>query len=373
MNKDVTLLKGKNIRRSYGPFVVAFSLMALLTYKVAFPLFRPLAWSALLAFFAYPVYRWLHQGLMKGKHENVAAALTTALIVLLLVVPAGFLATLLAKEGIKVYGQIVDLLSGSKAVDFAPISERLPQWLETKGINISAHLSFLGDILKQAGRFLATQIASLSRNLLGNTLRMIYQLIAITVATFFFLRDGHIVLDFIEDILPLSEEEKVSLFTRAKRLLQAVVYGITFTAGIQATLGGLAWWKAGLEAPVIFGAIMFVLAMIPFVGTPLVLLPGAAYLALTGSWKEAIYLAIWALAVVSTVDNFIRPIFISEGSSIHILIVFIGVVGGLAAWGFIGLFLGPLIISLFIFFLDSYRKLWQVSASSSKGPSKEKP
>lgn len=151
-----------------------------------------------------------------------------------------------------------------------------------------------------------------------------------------------------------------------------MVYGITFTAGIQATLGALGWWKAGLEAPIIFGAIMFVLAMIPFVGTPMVLLPGAAYLAATGSLKAAIYLAIWAIAVVSTVDNFIRPIFISEGSNIHILIVFVGVVGGLAAWGFIGLFLGPLIISLFIFFLDSYRKLWKISFLEPKRLPKNK-
>lgn len=366
MVKEGSDQKAKNIRKSYVPFIVAFALMAFLTYKVAFPLFRPLAWSALLAFFAYPVYRWLHHVLLRGKHKNVAAAITTALIVLLLVVPAGFLGTILAKEGIKIYGQIVDLLSRSSVTDFDALPERLSQWFAARGILLNEHLSFIGDIVKQSGRFLATQIASFSRGLLGNAFRMIYQLIAITVATFFFLRDGHVVLDFIKDILPLSEEEKISFFERAKRLLQAVIYGIIFTAGIQATLGALGWWKAGLEAPIIFGAIMFVLAMIPFVGTPMVLLPGAVYLAATGNLKAAIYLAIWAVAVVSTVDNFIRPIFISEGSNIHILIVFVGVVGGLAAWGFIGLFLGPLIISLFIFFLDSYRKLWKVPFSVPK-------
>jgi predicted PurR-regulated permease PerM len=104
---------------------------------------------------------------------------------------------------------------------------------------------------------------------------------------------------------------------------------------------------------------MFILAIIPFVGTPLVLLPGAAYLFAEGRTGSAIFLAVWALLVVSAIDNFIRPMFISEGSKVHILIIFTGVVGGLATWGFLGIFIGPLILSMFFFFLDSYRRIWQ--------------
>jgi predicted PurR-regulated permease PerM len=90
----------------------------------------------------------------------------------------------------------------------------------------------------------------------------------------------------------------------------------------------------------------------------MILIPGAIYLAVTGQWKSAIFLAVWALAVVASIDNLIRPLFISGGSKVHLLIVFVGVIGGLAAWGVLGLFFGPLLISMFVFFLDSYRHLW---------------
>ncbi len=185
-----------------------------------------------------------------------------------------------------------------------------------------------------------------------------YQLIVITVATFFFLRDGHVLIEYIKDITPLPKKEREMLFERGTNILQAVIYGLTLTAGIQAVLGGLGWWGVGLTAPVLFGSIMFVFALIPFIGTPMILIPGAIYLAVTGQWKSAIFLAVWALAVVASIDNLIRPLFISGGSKVHLLIVFVGVIGGLAAWGVLGLFFGPLLISMFVFFLDSYRHLW---------------
>lgn len=205
---------------------------------------------------------------------------------------------------------------------------------------------------------MASQVASFSRGFLGNAFQLVYQLIVITVATFFFIRDGHVLMEYLKDILPLPKKEREVLFDRATQILQAVIYGLTFTAGIQAVLGGLGWWGVGLTAPVLFSAVMFIFALIPFIGTPMVLIPGAIYLAATGQWKSAIFLAVWALAVVASIDNLIRPLFISGGSKVHLLIVFIGVIGGLAAWGILGLFYGPLLISMFVFFLDSYRHLW---------------
>jgi predicted PurR-regulated permease PerM len=114
-----------------------------------------------------------------------------------------------------------------------------------------------------------------------------------------------------------------------------------------------------LPAPLLFGALMAFLAVFPIIGTPLVWIPGSVYLFYSGDWKGALILFIWGAVIVSLIDNLIRPLIVSEGSKIHILIIFIGVVGGLTAWGFIGLFLGPLVVSLFMFMLDNYRKEWK--------------
>jgi len=343
----------------YLPFIVAFAMLSTLSYIVSFPLFRPLAWSSLLSFFAYPLYHLIYMRAFSGKWSNLAAGITTAAILFLLVVPAGLMGTLIAREGIKVYGKVADLLLQLEGAEMPSLLEILPKGLSTRLAPYMEHFEFVGDAFRQAGRWFASYIASASRGFLGNAFRLFYQLIVIAVASFFMLRDGHKILGYVREILPLSSDERDEIFGKAKQMLQSVVYGITFTAGIQAFLGGLGWWWVGLPSPALFAGAMFLLAMIPFVGTPMVLLPGAAYLFTIGKIGPAIFLALWALLVVSTIDNFIRPLFISEGSKVHILIVFTGVVGGLAAWGFIGLFTGPLILSMFFFFLDSYRRIWQ--------------
>ncbi len=349
---------GRQSLGDYIPFFVVFSMVGVMSFIITMPLLRPLAWSSLLAFFSYPLFTYLHRRLFGEKWRNIAAGITTAAVIVMLVLPAVVVGTLLAREGIRLYGQVVELLSELEGQDVTSVLDFLPNWLAARGIPLEEHLSMLGDVFRQGGRWMASQVASFSRGFLGNAFQLVYQLIVITVATFFFIRDGHVLMEYLKDILPLPKKEREVLFDRATQILQAVIYGLTFTAGIQAVLGGLGWWGVGLTAPVLFSAVMFIFALIPFIGTPMVLIPGAIYLAATGQWKSAIFLAVWALAVVASIDNLIRPLFISGGSKVHLLIVFIGVIGGLAAWGILGLFYGPLLISMFVFFLDSYRHLW---------------
>jgi predicted PurR-regulated permease PerM len=126
------------------------------------------------------------------------------------------------------------------------------------------------------------------------------------------------------------------------------------TAGIQATLGGLGGWFVGLSNPVLFGSMMFFLAMLPFVGTPMVMVPGAIYLYVSGDVKNAAILLAWSLLVVGSIDNLLRPLFIYEGTNAHILMIFTGLIGGIYTWGFLGLFMGPLVLSVAYFMLRLY-------------------
>ena len=331
---------------------------------MAFSLLRPLAWSALLSFFAYPLYRTLHGRLLRRRFPVVAAALTTAAIVLLLVIPALFVGISLAREGIRLYGYLADhfLRLGPNAT--FTLESLMPEGIAEKLSPLLDRFSFLGGTLRQTATWLASSLATASRGFLENVFRLGYQLIVIAVASFFFLKDGHLIVQFVSDITPLSLDQRRAFFGRIKKMLTAMVYGVTLTAGFQALLGLAGWIFVGLPNPAIFGLLMFILAMIPFVGTPLIWGPGALFLLLSGDVRGGVILLVWGVAIVSLVDNLIRPIFISEGSKVPVLTVFIGVVGGLSAWGFLGLFLGPLILTMFVFLLDTYRLAWQAARSS---------
>jgi predicted PurR-regulated permease PerM len=216
-------------------------------------------------------------------------------------------------------------------------------------------LPMWSDLVANLPGILTSFMTRLSRELIGNAFQLGFNLLVMTVGVFFLTRDGENLLGFIHGILPLSPSEKDVIFLRAKQMLYAIFYGVIMTAGIQAMLGGIGWWMAGLPNPVFFGTVMFFFAMIPFVGTPMVMVPGAIYLYMTGHTKPALMLLVWGLCVVSTIDNLLRPLFIHEGSKAHVLMVFIGILGGLSAWGFLGLFMGPLVLSVAYFMLRLYR------------------
>ena len=357
MGREARQEVGRRIRNSPVPFVALLLGVLGLTCWMALPLLRPLAWSAVFSYFAYPAYRFLHQRAFGGRWANLAAALTTGIILLFLAIPLGTVAVSLGREAVRLYGVLSEWLP---LLDREGVDALLSR-IHASGASVLGPLFFrvpeLKALLGETGRWVGSGLTALSRGMVANAFHSFFSLVVITISSFFLVRDGRAMAAFVGDLLPLPFHEKKALFLRTQRMLQAVVYGIMFTAAIQATLGGIGWWFVGLPHPVFFGGVMFVTGMIPFVGTPVVWAPGGIVLLMTGHTQEGVLLLLWGGGVVSTVDNFLRPLFISEGSKAHVLLVFVGVLGGLAAWGFLGLFLGPMLLSLSLFLLESYRTI----------------
>lgn len=348
-----------SFRVSAVPLVVLMVFFIILAVWIISPLVRALAWSALLSFITYPLFVFLDRRLFKRKMTNIAAGLNTLIILFLVILPMIGIGATVVREAYRLYFFLVSWVptaeSGGVSLDFLwslPIGMKLLEYVP--GIRT---VPWLGDVASSALRWSATFLTEMSKEILGNLMRLVITLIVVTVSSFFLTRDGHLILQFLKDILPLTEEKKKEIFLQSRRMVQAVLYGVILTAGVQGFLGGLGWWFCKLDNPVFFGALMFLFAMIPFMGTPAIWIPGAIFLHLHGDTTSAIILFLWGVCVVSTIDNFIRPIFISEGSKAHILLVFVGILGGLATWGFLGLFIGPLILSLCVFLLDGYRKI----------------
>lgn len=341
------------------PFVVMLFLFALLSWRIIRPMGGPLMWSIVLSYLAYPFYKFLYFRVFKERYANIAAAFTTTAILFLLLIPMLFFGLFLTREAVRISGAVVSsgLLHGSYAeilvrLNELPVIGQLMDWMD-----LMSGFPMLESIVNGTTSWATRFVTRLSTEILGNAFKIFYMLMVVTVSSFFIVRDGHIIIGYIRDILPLHDATKERIIERAARMLRAVVYGIIFTAAVQGTLGGLGWRYVGLANPVFFGFCMFIGGMIPFVGTPVVWIPGSIALLMRGDTFSSLLLLAWGFGVVSTVDNFIRPIFISEGSSIHILVIFIGIFGGLYNWGFLGLFIGPLILSLSIFILDVYRAI----------------
>lgn len=349
----------KKIRESVVPFSALLCLFIFLTWMIIKPLALPLLWSIVLSYFAYPLYKTLYIKLFKGKYTNIAAGLTTASIIIFMAIPMLFVGLLLAKESFRVYELAINsgIFTGSyseviKKLDAVPYIGVL-----VRNFNTLSGIPVVEVIINSGAAWLTSFLRVMSKQVFGNAFKIFYLLAIVTISSFFFVRDGHAIVNYIKEIIPLRGEEREHIFDRAALMLRSVVYGIVFTAAIQGTLGGLGWYYVGLPNPLFFGFCMFIAGMIPFVGTPVIWIPGSILLFVTDRVEPGFLLLAWGVGVVSMVDNFIRPIFISEESKIHMLAIFIGIFGGLFNWGFLGLFIGPLILSLGIFLLDIYRSI----------------
>lgn len=347
------------IKESVIPFAALIILFIFLAWLIILPLARPLLWSIVLSYFAYPLYKYLHDIVFFGRFKNVSAALTTFAILVFMAIPMLFFGLFLMKETLKVYQTVMQsgVLSGSysdillKLHDVPVLGKYLYKFGFMSGMPI------FETIIGSSINWLTRVIRVVSSEILGNAFKIFYLLAVVTVSSFFIVRDGHIIIEYIKDILPLPSCARDGIMERAAKMLRAVVYGIVFTAGIQGVLGGLGWWFVGLSHPVLFGFFMFITGMIPFVGTPVIWIPGSITLFIHGEVSGGLMLLAWGGGVVSMVDNFIRPLFISGESKIHMLVIFVGIFGGLFNWGFLGLFIGPLILSLGMFLLDLYRTI----------------
>lgn len=358
-----------NVKNWLIPFSALFVILTYLSFITLSSLLQPISWAVLLAFLSYPIYVFINRRIFNSKHPSVCALIMTVIIILVFIAPTIIAGSVMAREAIDLYNQYQPLL---RTTPFQ-MDEIIPPELLRKINNILNEYpslqriydySRLPEILQDIAKNISLYCFQIARGFLGNTLELIYSLLIIFVSYFFLVRDGHIILGYIKDIVPLAEDEQMKFMIRGKDTLRGVVYGITLTAVVQGILGAAGWWLVDLPAPLLFGALMAFMALIPLVGTPSVWLPGTVYLLIINEYQNALILFLWGIFAVSMIDNFMRPKFTSDKANISTFLVFIGAFGGLMAWGILGLFIGPLILSLSVFFLDSYREIWKLSLKS---------
>jgi predicted PurR-regulated permease PerM len=328
--------------------VLLLALLGYLVWRIVSPLWQPLLWAVLLGALLAPFNLRLAQRL--GNRPRAASVVTTALAVVLFLLPVAIVTGAVAAQAAQLLNRLDEQVpqlgaAGSIELSAIPWLEKPLAWLgEHTTISIP---QLQGWLLGGAKHVLQTLMSSGGSFVLG-ALGTLVSFVLMLFVLFFVLRDGPTVARTAVRMLPIEERRRTRLWQHLADVTRAVFMGIGLTALIQGTLVGIGFWISGLPSPLVFGVLAMLLALVPIVGTVIVWAPAALFLATRGDYGHAIFLALWGAVLVGMVDNFLRPLLISGRSSVPTLAVFVGVMGGLAAFGFIGLFLGPIVLGLLV-------------------------
>jgi predicted PurR-regulated permease PerM len=329
---------------------VTAAVLGLAVFWILRPFAGALLWAGLLAFLLFPLNQRLRGRL--GGRKNVAALLLTFAVVLMVVVPTILLGVMFATQASALAGQLQAAAAQhqfqgpgglSDLVD--ALARRIGGWLPVPVDQIRASLL-------TAGEQLAQWAVSLGGSLFASLFGLVVAIVIALFVLFFFLRDGELMVTRAMVLVPLDDRRMAHLLSHLADVTRAVVLGARVTALVQGTLAGIGFALAGVPWSIVFGVLTVGAAVVPVVGTALVWVPVAAWLGLSGHWGAALFVLIWGTAVVSSADHVVRPLFISSRAKISTLPVFIGLLGGIAAFGVTGIFLGPVVIALVLALIE---------------------
>jgi predicted PurR-regulated permease PerM len=349
-----------NERERFTPILFYAVVLAIgyLAYRVVAPFLASMAWAAVFAMVMTP----LASRLERRMSPTWSATLTTIAAALLIVGPAVTILTILAREVSSLVHEFQQ--SGYAIPTPARLEELWARVHDRSPVPLPLDLSVaIADGAQRVASFLAGKVGAVLQNLVG----LVFQLFIMLFGLFFFLRDRQGVVRVIRDLLPFSTERCERVINETYDLAVATVGSTFAVAATQGALTGLALWALGFRAPVFWGVMTSVFSVIPAVGSGIVWLPAAIWLLASGDVGKGVILIVFGTVVIGMADNVLRPMLLSGRTSMHGLLVFISVMGGVAAFGFIGLALGPIVIATLRTLLDV------VTAVEPPAPSETQP
>ncbi len=334
-------------RSNFYPRIFALVVAGVLGYALMLiftPFFGAMIWAAFLAFLLFPLnVRWRRH--LRGK--GVAAGVLTVLAPITILLPLAaltveFVAQISALlQTLQKTAAEWDIKSFSDLQQFPSIA-RANDWLHAH-VGISAVqlqgwlVTGTQHVLQRAASFGGTFFLGALDSLLSFAI-MLFLL-------YFFLCDGDLMVARARKLIPLNEERKDRLFQQLSNVTRAIVYGTSVTALAQGILIGIGFAIAGLPSPVVFGVLAALLSLLPIGGAAFVWVPAVLWLFFDGRWGYAIFMLVWGL-MLGGLDNVLRPVLISGRAKISALAVFVGVLGGIPAFGAIGVIAGPVVLCL---------------------------
>jgi len=336
-----------------GIFVLVLVLVtAGLFLAVIWPVMKALFIAAVLSGLSYPLQRSLVK-LMRGR-RGLAAALTVLIVLIILFGPVSAILTLVARQAMGLSEHAIPWLQANldgNGIDRlrAVVAGTAP-WLANMIPTTEDLVTSLGTAAQAVGVYLMGRITAITAGTAGFLLGMFVMFYAM----FFFLRDGRKIMERFLYYIPMQDDERDAMVERFMSITKATVKGTLLIGLIQGTLGGIAFYFAGINGAAFWGAVMVVMSVIPGIGPALVWIPVVVSLYFAGDSLTATLLLVWCAGVVGTIDNVLRPRLVGQGARMPDLMILIGTIGGLYLFGPIGLALGPIICGLFLTALDFY-------------------
>ena len=339
-----------NTVQRYAPAlqkVLLFGLIFILFY-LSFQVLKyfivPVLWAAIIAYITWPLYHSVQK--LCGPRPTLSATLMISMVVLVVGIPLTFAIFMLQHEGRNLFYELQkQVFSGHLDVpqfirDLPIIGKEVTRTL--KEINTDPN-----SIIQNVSGWFQSHL-NYGRLVLSEISKNIFKLCFAVMSLFFFYRDGQTILNQVSKALEMVIGPRIHHYLDTiSETTRAVVYGVGLTAIAQALLAGLSYFVAGVPNPMVLTIVTFIFALIPF-GPPVAYSAVSLWLFSQGQTIEAIGVMVWGVCVVSTADNVIRPLVISGATQIPFLLIMFGVLGGLASFGMVGLFVGPVILAVLL-------------------------
>ncbi|MDO5630347.1 MAG: AI-2E family transporter [Paracoccus sp. (in: a-proteobacteria)] len=329
--------------------ISSVTLLVLLTLAFAWvirPYFGAVLWAVILAILFHPLHRRF-LSVTRGR-RNAASALSLLAVMLVVLIPGSIILSSLSAQAAGLYRQVtaqqIDLSAALNSLQNALpsiVTETFASLNLTPFQQIQTQINaFIG----QLSQLIATQLLTIGQN----TMQLVIASGVMLYVLFFMFREGEALSHRLRRASPLNPDYTDYLATKFVDVVRATVQGNVIIAMVQGTIGGVTFWLLGLASPLLWGVVMAVLALLPFLGATLVWAPVAVYLQATGSYLKGVILLAVGAFLIATIDNLLRPPLVGRGSRLPDYIVLLSTLGGIATLGVNGLVMGPLIAALFI-------------------------
>lgn len=323
-------------------FFLFFYALALFMLFILFkPFFTYLLLGVIIVVFLFPMNLKIRKYI---GNKVISSLIMTIFVLIVILLPTFFIINSFIQESTKVY-------NGFSKINITQISDEINQkyGIDPAVLNIEEESK--------------TLLRAFAGYLTRSTLAIIESAITVFIGLFimFFMiyygfKEGEELKSGLMNLLPITKKHKEQLKSEANKVLRGVLYGQVLVSILQGILGGIGFWIFGIPNPVLWGVVMAILAFVPLLGTPIVWIPAVIFEFSNGNTGAAIGLLLYSGILVMNIDNFLKPKIIGKESGMHPLLALLGIFGGVAVFGMIGMLIGPIVVALSVLVIKFFNK-----------------